>query len=168
MADGQLASVAPFNAAQGGGIAMDKITENISELIPQSLDDIIRKRRDEAKIRLAFESEIDALSAEIHFDQTNDVFDDWRLIAIVVKTRSGIEMVKIMLLGDSRNRECPRITSQVQQIDLLRNVLITRNTMYGLGRRGIGEPSTYHLISVCAALHNWGSGEAFGVPPFFY
>lgn len=143
--------------------------QSITTLIPQSLDDIIRKRRGEAALRMASESDIEALKADIDHDLTNDVVDDWRLISIVVKAPGGIELVKVLLLGGSRNHDgAPWITSQVRKIDLARNVLITDNSIYGLGRRGEGEPNRHHLIAVCAAFHKWGFGETFGVPHFFY
>lgn len=141
----------------------------ITEFIPRSLEDVIRERRDEVALRMASESEIEALKADIQHDQTRGEVDDWRLISIVVKAPSGIDLVKVLLLGDNKTHYgTPWVTSQVQQIDLARNILITDNSVYGLGRRGEGEPNRHHLIAVCAAFHKWGVGEAFGVPHFFY
>lgn len=139
--------------------------QNIADLIPKSLDDIIRKHRDEVSLRLASDSEIKAKKTDIIFDhEPRAIIDDWWLIAFDFHGRR----TDLVLLGNRRDNGHAWITSVAQEIDLERNILRTENSMYGLGAQSCGEPPGHLLLTVCAALHKWGMGEMLGVLHVFY
>lgn len=144
---------------------MADTSNHISSLIPKTLDDIIRQKRDEVSLRLAVDTEIEAMKADIIFDGVpRAVLDDWWLVAVEFHGHH----TDLILVGKRRDNEYPWVTSVVREIDLGRGVLRTENSMYGLGMRGTGEPASYLLMCVCAALTSWGLGESLGVTPFFY
>ncbi len=144
---------------------MSEIADQLQALIPSSLDNIVRKNRDQAAIRLSSDAEIAALAADIHGHEVKDVFDDWRLISLaLLRSPGGI----IILLGNRRSDGSPAGTSKVLRIDLASNLAVTQNSMYGLGQRGIGEPNEDQLIHLCAQLNGWGAGKHLGIPPFFF
>lgn len=151
--------------SQQGGAAVDEKSANISSLIPRKLDDIVKQNRDKVSLRLASDSEIRAMKAEIIFDNIpRATLDDWRLVAVEFHSHH----TDLILIGKRRDNEYPWVTSVVREVDLERNVLRTENSFYGLGVRGTGEPASYLLMCICAALHKWGIGKSLGVTPFFY
>jgi hypothetical protein len=137
----------------------------ISELMPKTLDEIIRVNRDQAQLRLAKTPEIDALVRKIDAPlDIKDEIDEWRLVSFIDKS-SNTSL--IMLLGDSKRKKRPAITSPVVSIDFARGIALTRShSVYKLGNRGLGEPPENDIYCLCAALHSWGSGAALGVPFF--
>ena len=144
---------------------MSDLAQQINDLIPKSLDDIIRQNRDQAELCLATDAEIMALHDEIRPGPVKDWMEDWRFITLhVMSTRDA----QVMLLGHTSIGHA-RITSVVRQIDLDRQLVVTNSgSLYRLGRPGEGEPPFYHLAMVCAAFHSWGFGRHLGVPHFFY
>lgn len=142
--------------------------DQIAALLPKSLDDIVRINRQYLMIRLAMEREIMVLHHEIVPNRLPVmVLADWRLVAFDMSAE-GIHRIDISLLGD-RPYGGVRITSPVRKIDLDRQLVITHSgTLYGLGKRGEGEPPFDHLAMICAATYSWGWGAAFGIPHFFY
>lgn len=141
------------------------IGQKIDSLIPKSIDDIIRKNRDQGRLYLTTPEKIKGLTRAI-VDVKNSVRDtinDWRLITIDVKGYG----TKTMLLGDAVRYGGPWITSNVLAVDLGTGIVVTANSTYRLGSIGEGEPPEDHLILVCAFLSQT-CGEHFGVPAFFY
>lgn len=143
------------------------LVQHIDDLIPKTLDDIIRKNRELMELGLSTPDEIRALQAEVQQGlPIKDMIDDWHLISLRSK-QSGD--VKILLLGQSQKENIAWMTSLIVRIDLTQSVIVTQSgSLYGLGSQGAGEPSRGQLIHVCATLHKWGSGEFLGVPHFFY
>jgi len=146
--------------------AHDQLARKIQALIPKSLDDIVRANRDQLAIRLATDEEIMELHHEVvpHHPPAMTLYD-WRLIAFEWDIH-GYHRLEISLLGDKPDNRF-RITSTVRKIDLDRQLIITNSgTLYGLGKRGEGEPPFEHLAMICNAAHMWGWGPFFGVPGF--
>jgi len=139
----------------------------ITHLLPKSLDDIIRVKRDEIELRLSSIPEIDALVE--HFPTIPDPKDEmnnWRLVSLVDRISNSAQ---VLLIGDSRAQKHPGITSPVIAIDFEHGIAVTRsNSVYKLGNRGLGEPPENDLFCICAAMHSWGKGQTFGVPHFAY
>lgn len=146
---------------------MDELTQKLSDLIPKSLDDIIRKNRELVELRMVTEVETDALRKEIPNPYpVKDVIEDWRLIGLCEKRTNWAQ---VMLLGASTFNNCAWLTSTIVAIDFAENIVLTKSgSIYRLGQPGKGEPPTGHLIHVCATLHMWGSGTFLGTPEFFY
>lgn len=142
-----------------------KLTAVIEQLIPKSLDDIIRHNRDKVQLRLATDEEIFDLHQEITPGQLKDAIDDWNLVAL---HQPELNTTLVFLLGDIRRNGHQRITSEVMGVDLDRQILITKSgSLYQLGTPKNGAPDVDQLYIVCAAFHAWGFGKMLGVPHFF-
>lgn len=143
------------------------LAQHINDLIPKTLDDIIREKRDLVELGLATTDEINALQTNIPQKYlVKDVIDDWRLIALRDKT-SG--QAQLLLLGYSQTENVSWLTSSVIQIDLDNHCIMTKSlSKYALGTKGEGEPSRGQLMHICATFHQWGSGTLLGMPHFFY
>ena len=140
--------------------------QQIEALIPQSLDDIIRKNRDLVKLRQSSEEEILELYHEITPGHPKDVMDEWTLITLDAFISN---FKQIMLIGDVRRSGIQRITSVVQQIDMDRQLLITKSgSLYQLGTPKIGPPDSHQLMCICSGFHEWNIGNFVGAPHFFY
>ena len=142
----------------------EKLAASIEDLIPKSLDDIIRLNRDKAQLRLTNDEEILELYHDITPGNPKDIIDDYSLISLI----SG-DLIQVFLLGDVRRSGTQRITSVVQQIDMDRQLLITKSgSLYQLGTPNKGLPDPHQLMCVCAAFHSWKFGHVLGVTHFFY
>lgn len=139
--------------------------EQIEQMIPENLDDIIRKNRELAHLRLATDDEIMELYHPIKYRKTKAVFNDWRMINLYI---NAINQPQVILMGNIGNGII-RLTSTVMQVDLDRGLVITKSgSLYSLGKPGLGEPPHHQLMAICAVFHEWGFGAVFGVPHFFY
>jgi hypothetical protein len=151
----------------------DDLATTIDDLIPKSLNDIIRINRDQARLYLTTDDEIMDLYAEVTPGTPKEVIDDWRLISLYFVPSN---LVQVMLLGDRRcnpprglpaGRGHARITSVVRRIDLDRGFVVTNSrSLYQLGKKGHGQPPFEHLAMICQAFHSWGFGMFLGTPYF--
>lgn len=133
----------------------------LEDLIPKSIDDIIRKNRELVTLEVVSAESLPRLlkpitPRRIDFD---NAISDWRFIKL---NGAGIE--KVMLLGSKPDHRA-WITSEVQQIDLDEQLVITKSgTLYALCKQGEGAPPFNHLAMICSAFHTWGFGKFMGVP----
>lgn len=134
-------------------------------LLPKCLDDLIRINRDQASLGLATPEEIMGLHYEIIPRKPKETLNDWRLIALHIKP---LNQTQFFMLGYLSFTGTPRITSDVKHMDLDRGLIMTRNSLYALGKSGEGEPHFEHLLLVCAAFHRWGMGAVLGMLEVFY
>lgn len=140
--------------------------KRLNQIIPKNLDEIIREKRDLAKLYLTTENEIAGLTKSIMgVDDVRDQIADWRFVTF----DAGSFGSKVMLLRNALLQRQTWITSRVVAIDLSNKIVATKNSVYGLsGEPGKGEPPIEHLLHICAALHGWGSGKTLGVLEVFY
>ena len=139
--------------------------EQFEQMIPENLDDIIRKNRELAHLRLATDDEIMELYRPISYGKTKAIFYEWRMINLYI---DAIKQPQVILMGHIGQRII-RLTSTVMQVDLDRGLVITKSgSLYQLGKPGLGEPPPHQLMGICAVFHSWGFGPVFGVPHFFY
>lgn len=142
----------------------------LEDLIPKSLDDIVRKNRQSCSIHLTADEDLAALTRSIIADESDikDEIDDWRVVCYHRTPELGGKAH--LLIGHAIRANCNWGTSPISAIDLLVGLATTRSgSIYRLrGPRGKGEPPTDHLICLCALLHTWGSGPVVGVPYFFF
>ena len=145
----------------------EALGRELKKLVPKGLDDVIRKNREYAELGLATDEEIQAITGEIVYAESEKgIIDDWRMISLREK-KSGT--VQVILLGRNRAEGAPWATSSLVVFDRENKRVVTKsNSLYKLGKRGIGEPPNIHLVHLCATLHYWGSGAILGVPPFFF
>lgn len=78
---------------------------HIDDLIPKSLDDVIRKNRELVELGLSTPNEIRALQAEVQQGlPIKDMIDDWHLISL---RSNGQGMSKFCSWGRARRRMLP-------------------------------------------------------------
>jgi hypothetical protein len=150
---------------------MDEFDKILDEMIPKSLDDIIKINRDICVLRLADEQQLSAIAGEIWTDRIKDEISNYRLVSLILKDPEAIdpETVSVHLLGMCSAGHS-WITSRVIVLDLERGYAATRSgSIYKLvGPLAHDEPDRCELIFLCAALNTWGIGERMGVPGFYY
>ena len=144
-------------------IQQDAMVAKIEEMIPKSLDDIIRKNRHLAQMRMATPEDILKLEASVEITGTPMLLNQWRLIALCEPGR-----VQVFLIGTTKAGKF-RMTSRVMATNFDAMVFRTQSgTLYGLGEPGAGEPDQDDLMGICAVMTSWGMGAALGMPAFFY
>lgn len=144
--------------------------QNIEDVIPKSLDDIIRKRRETYRLKMASEAELVALPLMV--DAIGDrqmrvkegEISEWRIIKLASAKNDGV----MFAIGFRRGKVC--MTSPVRSMDVVRGkgMILTNNSLYKLGHKGEGEPDFHLLMHICAVFWAWGIGDQFGVPHVFY
>lgn len=140
---------------------MDDLKEQLTQLLPQSLDDIIRASRDKVQLYFSNDNEIDALRCPLPDGQIKAQISGWAFITLHF---SESQESLVYLVGFNQTEQCSWMTSFVTGIG--HGVVTTKSgSIYAL----IG-PSTLDvdLVNICATLHQWGVGRQLGVPHFFY
>lgn len=143
--------------------------KNIADLIPESLDEIITLNRDRVKLRMADEHDFDAFPFLVDIIDSRPVKDheitDWRMIKIeIMPNNQG----SCFILGYRKRRVF--ITSAVKSLEYKngKGLVLTKNSLYRLGKRSRKEPETGLLLHICATLWAWGFGGSLGVLQIFY
>jgi hypothetical protein len=142
--------------------------ENIDDYLPRTLDDIVRRRRDEVQIRLATAMEIAALGeflgdAQMTPGEAKDTISEWYPVTFRVR-----DDLHIRLLGRFERKGAISLTSQVLKLDLAADLAKTDNSLYRLGNPGEGEPPRHFVVLLCAILNDMGVGKTLGVPEVFF
>lgn len=143
----------------------DDLARAVEAALPKSLYDIIRQDRERYLLAMAMDEDLALLAGEADGGPIRDTLDDWRVV-LLRDAQHG--QAAAFLVGESQRRGGRWGTSPILAIDLGRGRARTQNSIYGLGRRGIGEPPLKHLLHVCALLHGWGIGDPLGVPHVSY
>ncbi len=140
---------------------MAKLSPVVRAKIPASLNDVIKLKRRDYKLRLTTDEEILDLSKSISPHAPTDVIDNWNLITLQ-RPRGNL----VFLLGEVRRKNgCPRITSDVVSIDRNGGFLTTMSgSLYQLGSPKNAPPTELELFLVCRTFHSWGLGDELGVP----
>jgi hypothetical protein len=140
---------------------MDSAAYPLQQIMPNSLDDIIRTNRDKVKAYLSTDSEIEALKGSIPITFIKGELSDWAFITFFM-TATGLPMV--YLTGSNEAERSSWMTSLVVAIEG-DAVATTSGSVYKLK----GDKSdTLDLPCICATLNSWGVGQKLGVPPFFF
>lgn len=144
------------------------LEQAVAQIIPSSLDDIIRLRRDEFALRLATAEEISALPSMVstlgHQIQIRATINEWRIVCLDHKVAGK----KYILTGYNESTKMTWGTSELKSADLGNNLILTENSIYKLGTKGEGEPTPDLLLHICHLFHQWGFGKRFGVLEIFY
>ncbi|OQW68723.1 MAG: hypothetical protein BVN34_08605 [Proteobacteria bacterium ST_bin12] len=142
----------------------DQLSATNKVINPKSLDDIVRKVRDELQIRLANELEIQGMQADIDMSTSEDIYDNWSLISFITPHHTYFR-----LIGEARSCKKIKISSSIFLVDSKNSAASTWiGPVYQLGTPNEGEPDINHLMCLCFYLHDIGIGSTFGVPEFFY
>jgi len=142
------------------------VAEQIMDLIPKSIDDIIRLNRDKASLRFVTLEDLEPLASEIPPSVRAVPISIWNLVTLTM--HGDIPERHVLLLGRNDNENCTWCTSPVQCLDAKAGLLVTRSgTIYSLaGERATEED--LDLMHLCVYLRKSGAGDAFGIPAFFY
>ncbi len=141
---------------------MATIVQQLEQIIPKSLDDIIRSNREKVRLYLSTETELDALKGAVPIQRFKGEISNWAFITFFLTESGGFPMV--YLTGFNKAENSSWMTSLVTAIHG-EAVATTSGSLYRL----IGErTSTPDLEHICATLNTWGIGPMFDVPPFFF
>lgn len=140
---------------------MDSLAQALEQLIPQSLDDIIRLNRDKAQLYLSKEDELDVLRGPVVLGMPKAHISSWAFITMhLLKEEASF----VHLVGFNQAEHASWMTSFVTGIDD-RRVMTKRGSLYEL----VGEgDSNVDLPCICATLHHWKLGTFLGVPHFCF
>lgn len=86
------------------------------------------------------------------------VIDDWRLVAL---RHRAARLVTLHILG--RFDSYAWMTYYVPALSADRTRVRTKNSLYGLGQPGAGEPDLPLLLHVAHTLKRWGLDEHYGL-----
>jgi hypothetical protein len=138
------------------------VEQQLQELLPRSLDDIIRKNRERASLRLATDADKQAIAHRIASDESATPISRWNLVTLDVR---GTKPITILVgwndvVGTTWN------TSPILQLDAESGLLVTRSgTLYKMSGKSSDK---IDLLCICAWLHQTPAGKFLGVPEIFY
>ena len=145
----------------------DCLQKAINDLVPKSLDDIVRVNRDRYSLRLFSENDMASFVPMVESmtepKPVRGIIDDWRIICLQV-----VDQKLYFLTGILRERRVSYMTSDVRSVDIENNLVLTKNSLYEIGSKGEGEPDFHGLLHICAVFHAWGTGPYLGAPHIFY
>lgn len=144
------------------------LEQAVKELIPKSLDEIIRSNRDKCSLSLSTSDALDKLPMIVEVVENQKTvsayLNRWRFVCL---NSNGTK--SHFLTGIHEAQNCVWATSVIVAIDLEHGLALTRSgSIYQLGTKGEGEPEPDILLHICAQFHNWGIGKMLGVPHIFY
>lgn len=140
---------------------MDSLKQALEQLMPKSLDDIIRHNRDKAQLYLSKDEELHALQGPLGPGMPKALVASWAFITMrLLESETSF----IYLVGFNQTERSMWMTSFVTGIDG-RKVTTKRGSFYELV--GDSQPDV-DLPHICATLHHWGLGALLGVPHFFF
>lgn len=136
----------------------------LDNLIPKSLDDIIRKNREYCQLRHATEADLTPILGAVKPAYPKLVITSWHLVTAAISTGE----CKTVLLGEICDGSGNTwITSKIVKLDLESGYLQTNSgSLYLMAEKGIGEPSFEQLALLCSYFNRGGCGAFFGVPDF--
>lgn len=144
----------------------ETIEQQLKNMLPQDLDDIVRENRDELRLALATEAELKALETTIAEAPIRHQLTHWNILMLHVSS-GGNQVSSPRLIGRTHESGESWITSHVVGIDTEHGLVQTKRSLYRIMGPRADEKDT-DLLRICAALHEWGLGTRFGVPPIFY
>ncbi len=140
---------------------MDTLKQQLEQILPKSLDDIVRTNRDKMRIYVSTDEELAALRASVPIQPVKGVITEWNFITLFLVESSS---PMVYLTGVNRAMRSSWMTSLVVGIDG-DAVATNSGSLYKLS----GDRSDQlDLEYICATLNLWGIGQHFGVPPFFF
>lgn len=144
----------------------DTVEEQLKQLLPSSLDDIVRENRDKLRLALATEEELKNLHTILSQTSFRHSLTRWNILMLHV-TEGHRTVSSPRLIGKLSESGESWMSSHVLSIDAEHGLVQTRNSVYRIiGPRA--EEKDLDLLRICGSLHEWGLGQRFGVPPIFY
>lgn len=146
------------------------LVQHLHDLVPKNLDDIVRAHRDEFRLALATDEELDALgheSPDATASQVRLTLREWNILMIHVTVDGSLKSIPKLLGTVQETGQC-WITSTVTAFDSQAGLVRTENSVYRVAGPRFLEPDVHLLLHVCVWLNQQGVGRYFGVPEFFY
>lgn len=147
---------------------LDSLGAALAKIMPTCLDDIVRANRERFAIRMSTTLDLDnlppmslAMSSQMSVKAT---LEDWRIICITSKGEGDL----LFLVGDKQPRNTPLVTSNIKAVDFEKGLVLTRNSLYRIGRAGNGEPDTSMILTIIGVLRGWGLGPHMGLLEVFF
>jgi len=140
--------------------------ENVPTDFPKSLDTIVTKNGEMARLRLAEYAEIDQIRQVIVAPEPWPnlcAIRNWRLISHSVNTK---HTRRINIIGDIGNNRCV-MTDWLRGLDLSTGIALTGSgALHRLsGHCGAGEPTEWQLRYVNSYLQRQDTEGYFGIAP---
>lgn len=145
-------------------------TQNLLDLIPKNIDDIIRVNRDRLRLAFATEVELDGLEQPLPGPSPGAVrhrLQDWNILVIHQTIGESRKSLPVLLGHVVETGEC-WVTSAVTAIDSHTGLVRTANSLYGIVGHRNPTPDSHLLMHICVWLNQRGIGPYYGVPGFFY
>jgi hypothetical protein len=126
--------------------------------IPSRLDDIVRRNRELFELGFATAAELAAVTGVLDGSGSpRGTIDDWRIIAL----RDHVaKHVTLHVVGRFENARA-WMTSEIAMIAADESTVRTRNSIYMLGARAVGEPDPSLLFHITFVLRWWGIDERY-------
>lgn len=140
--------------------------EGLLQLVPKSIDDIIRANRDELRLALATDAELKTLETTLADAPVAHQITKWNVLMLHMTSERG-QVSSPRLIGKVAGTRESWITSHVFGVDFQKGLVMTRNSLYQITGPRAAEENT-DLLRICAALHEWRLGTRYGVPHIFY
>jgi hypothetical protein len=148
-------------------MSTENLQQALEQLVPKSLDDIIRKHREQCSLALATDVELAELESDISECSVRDTLIDWQVVMIHITAENGVRTISPRLIGRLKWSGESWITSHVTGIDRVKGLVQTKNSCYQIVGERVDEAGL-DLLNICVSLHKWGLGSYFGVPEFIY
>ena len=146
----------------------DKRVFHLQDLVPKSLDDIVRANRDKLRLAFATEEEMKLLERDIPSGgPVRHTLEGWNVLMMHATAGGKVQSVPKLLGSVEGTGQC-WITSTIKGIDLDTGLVQTENSRYRVVGPRLFEPSMHLLIHVCVFLNQRGVGSFLGIPAFFY
>ncbi|HVS78341.1 MAG TPA: hypothetical protein VHE11_15485 [Steroidobacteraceae bacterium] len=127
-------------------------------MLPQTLDDLVRRHRDRLEIGLATAAELASVSGDVDaVDPPRGRIDGWHIMALRDRVVDSITLHVLGHVEDGRSW----ITSDVVVLASNRARVRTRNSLYLLGAQATGAPDLRLVLHAAYALRSWGYDERY-------
>ena len=141
---------------------------HLLDLIPKSLDEVVRANRDKFRLAFATDEEMQLLERGISGDRPAlHAIAGWNILMMHATTGAKTQSVPKLLGTVEGSGQC-WITSTVKAVDRETGLVQTENSIYGVVGPRSFEPSAHLLLHVCVFLNQRGAGPFLGIPAFFY
>lgn len=141
---------------------------HVQDLLPQSLDEIVRANRDKFRLSFATAEEMKSLERDIPSGgPVRHTLEGWNVL-MMHATAGGKVLSVPKLLGSVEGTGQCWITSTIKALDLDTGLVHTENSLYRVVGPRSFEPSVHLLLHVCVFLNQRGAGPFLGLPEFFY
>lgn len=144
-------------------------TQNLLDLIPKNIDDIIRVNRDRLQLAFATELELDRLEQSNLDTSAGPVrhnVQNWNILMVHQTIDESRKSLPVLLGNVVETGQC-WITSGVTAINSRAGLVLTANSLYRIVGRRNPAPDSHLLMHICIRLNQRGIGPYYGVPGFF-